>query len=296
MLKTRPLHPRYGVQIFDIPLAELGVENGFRQIRDAFENHSLLYFADQQLSDIEHLALGELFGPREDRTIHPQNPDPVISLVSNVKSDQSLLAIGERRLLELQSNMLWHTDSTFLPVPALANILVGRVIPKSGTFTEFTSTRIAWQDMPENLAEQTRELYFRHSYSHSRRQIDTALAAEEKFCHWGEQVWKSIWKNPLNGEEALYIASHACGVPGMQTEPALALIDELINWCGQTQYIYAHPWRVGDVLIWDERAMLHRAVPWNYQEARTLSSICISAQQRDGLDRVRYPSSQPQNP
>jgi len=287
MLRTTKIHPRYGIQVHDMQLADVTADSGYAELRDAFEQHSFLFFADQELDDEAHLRLGSLFGPREDRTINADKPNPAVSLVSNVKNDQSLLSPRDKALLQLQANMLWHTDSTFLPVPALANILIGRVIPESGSSTEFASTRVAWQDMPDDLKRRVHGLYFHHEYGHSRRKIDAELAEQEMIAHWQRQTWKSTWVNPHNGLEALYIASHACGAISMPEDEAQALIDELTNWCTQSQYVYAHQWQVGDVLIWDERAMLHRGVPWNYNEARSLSSICISARPEDGLDDMR---------
>ena len=145
----------------------------------------------------------------------------------------------------------------------------------------------AWATMPETLKSRIRDHYFRHQYSHSRRKVNANLAMEKKFTHWGEQVWKAIWKNPVNGEEALYFASHTCGVVGMDDDEALALIDELMAFCTQDRFIYTHHWQHGDVLLWDERAMLHRAAPWNYAEARTLESVCLSVTDSDGFPGMR---------
>ncbi len=288
MIKTA-IHPRYGLKLEGIDLAQVSAEIGYPQIRPAFEQHSLLYFPNQELNDAAHLKLGALFGPREDRSLSPDKPLPQVSMVSNRKQGDSLYKKGDSRLLDLQANMLWHTDSTFLPIPALANILLARVIPCSGTSSEFVSTRAAWEDMPAELKDKARDRYLIHDYAFSRRKIDPKLAEQHKFTHWGQQIWKSIWTNPENGKEALYIASHACAVVGMGQVEGLKLIDELINWCTQEQYIYKHHWKDGDVLIWDERAMLHRGVPWNYEQERSLSSICISATTKDGLEEMRYP-------
>ncbi len=290
-MKTSPLHPRYGLRIDELDLRCVTAGSGYPGIRKAFENSSLLYFANQFISDKEHLRLGALFGPREDRSLDSNRTLPAISLVTNVKNDAQLYSEEEKHLLDLKSNMLWHTDSTFLPTPALANILIGRVIPPSGSTTQFASTRIAWEEMPTELKTKASDIYFRHDYTHSRRQVDPDLAMAEKFTHWGEQIWKSVWKNPHNGKEALYIASHACGVVGMESKSALRLIGDLIDWVTQEKYVYTHHWQKDDVLIWDERAVLHRGRPWNYREARTLSSICISATKADGLDSVRYDAS-----
>ncbi len=291
MLNTTPIHERYGVQVHDLQLAEITADHGYVEIRHAFETYSFLYFADQEIDDQSHLRLGALFGPREDRSLSRDSPDPEISLVSNVKPDKTTYKPGDRKLLDLQSNMLWHTDSTFMPVPALANILIGRVVPQSGTSSEFASSRIAWEDMPDALRNKAENVYFVHDYSHSRRKLDPHLAEQEKFTYWGQQIWKSVWTNPVNRTQSLYIASHACGVVdhrgAMEQTAALDLIDELIQWCTQEKYVYRHHWKVGDVLIWDERSMLHRGVPWDYDQPRCLSSICISATNADGLNEMR---------
>ncbi|MFT5505119.1 MAG: alpha-ketoglutarate-dependent 2,4-dichlorophenoxyacetate dioxygenase [Gammaproteobacteria bacterium] len=94
--------------------------------------------------------------------------------------------------------------------------------------------------------------------------------------------------NPVNNSEALYIASHVCGVVGMSDSEAQELVEALTEWCSQPRYVYRHNWKKDDVLIWDERAMLHRGVPWNYEEPRTLSSICISVSENDGFEQMKY--------
>jgi alpha-ketoglutarate-dependent 2,4-dichlorophenoxyacetate dioxygenase len=104
---------------------------------------------------------------------------------------------------------------------------------------------------------------------------------------WQDQAWQAIWTNPVNGEEALYIASHAYADDGMDIDAGQAFIDELVAWSTQDAYLYGHRWQPGDVLIWDERATLHRGRPWPYDQARTLASICISVRDVDGLARMR---------
>lgn len=104
---------------------------------------------------------------------------------------------------------------------------------------------------------------------------------------WDDQLWRAVWPNPVTGEDALYIASHACGVEGMDDAAGQALINDLIAFATRPEMIYSHNRRAGDLLVWDERATLHRGQPWPYAEERTLDSICISAQDSDGLAQVR---------
>lgn len=130
--------------------------------------------------------------------------------------------------------------------------------------------------MPIELKSRAREAVIRHRHV-------TLL--------WPDQAWRAFWPNPVSGEEALYIASHAHAVKGMSKAKGQALINELIDWATQDHYVYTHRWQPGDVLVWDERATLHRGRPWPYDEERTLTSLCVSAQDNDGLAAVRPPGA-----
>ena len=287
MVNATPLHSRFGIEIHDVDLRLVTATDGYPDIRAAFEAHSLLLFRDQRLDDEAHLALGALFGPIEDRSQGADGPKPRMANVTNRLADDRITSEDELHTLNLKANQLWHTDSTFLPVPALANILAARVLSSTGGETEFASTRVAWKDMPESLKARVRHAVLRHRFAHSRGKISPELAKLEQFTKWPDQTWKAIWHNPLNGEDALYIASHAFAVEGLPEAEGTALIDELISFATRPGYVYVHDWRPGDVLIWDERAVLHRGRPWPYGEERTLASICVSAREADGLNLVR---------
>jgi len=286
-MRMTPLHDRFGVEVHDVDLREVTAETGYPEIRAAFEAHSLLLFRGQDIDDGQHLAFGALFGPIEDRRRGAENLKPAMSKVSNVRADNSVAPEEDHLVLNLKANQLWHTDSTFLPVPALANIIAARVVPSSGGETELVSTRAAWRDMSGDLKDRIRGRVIRHRYAHSRAKISDKLAKDDLFTMWQDQAWQAIWTNPVNGEEALYIASHAYAVDGMDIDAGQALIDELVAWSTQDAYLYGHRWQPGDVLIWDERATLHRGRPWPYDQARTLASICISVRDVDGLARMR---------
>ena len=110
------------------------------------------------------------------------------------------------------------------------------------------------------------------------------------FNKWPDQHWNAVWPNPVNGREALYIASHAFKVDGYGETESQALLDELMAFCTQPEFTYSHQWAVGDVLIWDQRAVLHRGTPWPYEQPRTLSSICASVTEDDGIGSIRMPA------
>lgn len=287
-MKTSPLHPKFGLVIEEFDLRDVTETHLFPEIRQAFEEHSALLFTGQELEDLTHTRLAELFGPLENREAMASGRDVEfeVSAVSNV-NDEGLHDAESLHTLDLQANMLWHTDSTFLPIPALVNILTATVVPSSGGQTELASTRVGWSEMPAELREKFQDSVIWHRLSHSRAQISSDLAVLNRMTRWPDRPWKAIWPNPVTGEEALYIASHAFAIEGMGHEESEALIKEAIEFCTRPENVYSHNWNVGDVLIWDERACLHRGQPWDYSEPRTLKSICCSVTESDGLDQVR---------
>ncbi|WP_298853922.1 TauD/TfdA family dioxygenase [uncultured Ruegeria sp.] len=287
-MRTSPLHPRFGMVVHDVNLRDVTNEHLYPEIRQAFETHSALLFPAQSISDADHIRLAELFGPLENREAMAAGRDIEFQLpeLTN-KTKDGVRAKDDLRQLDLQANMLWHTDSTFLPTPALINILTAKVVPPSGGETELASTRAAWADMPAHLIAALKDAVIWHRLSHSRSKISADLAALPKMTRWPDRPWRAIWPNPVTREEALFIASHAFAIEGMGHEESQALLDEAIAFCTQPEYVYSHQWSVGDVLIWDERATLHRGRPWDYDHPRTLKSICCSVTDADGLKLVR---------
>jgi len=286
-MHIEPLHDDFGVEVLHLDLRDVTAEAIYPELRSLFEVHSLLLFRGQSIDEVKHRALARLFGPLENLTDAGPDETPLPPMVSNLAPDGTLAGEADLQLLNLQSNFIWHTDSTFLATPSLSNILIAYRIPSAGGETEFVSTRVGWRRMPEALRERARGRVFLHRYAHSRRQVDEALAEQEMCTRWPDSAWRSTWRNPVNGQEALYIAAHAYGVRGLAEEEGLRLLAELTDAVTGPGAICAHAWRVGDVLIWDQRATLHRGRPWPYEEERTLASIVSSATESDGLAGVR---------
>ncbi|MCU4652717.1 TauD/TfdA family dioxygenase [Roseibacterium sp. SDUM158016] len=284
-----PLNPAFGVEVKGLDLMTVTADNLFPEIRALFEEHSALLFRGQDLSPEKHLDLAGLFGPIEDREADERKPGEVFRIpeVSNVLEDGTTSGEMDLKTLNLKTNFLWHSDSTFLPVPALTNILVARIVTTSGGATELASTRAAWAEMPEALRARIAGRGIWHRYSHSRKKISEELSRLPMFNKWPDQHWSAVWTNPVNGREALYLASHAFAVDGYDAAEGEALLAELTDFCTQDRYVYSHRWAVGDVLLWDQRAVMHRGTPWPYEQPRKLASICSSARESDGLTGLR---------
>ena len=288
MLRTQPLSRHFGLQIEDIDLRDVTETHLYPEIRDAFEHHSALLFRGQDLQGQDFTRFAALFGPLENRDAMAAGRETEfkIPVLSN-KTKDGILPQDSLRLLNLQANMLWHTDSTFLPIPALVNILTARIVPSSGGETEIASTRAAYNDMPAPMKAALKDAVVWHRLSHSRSKLSKELGALPMMTQWPDRPWRALWPNPVTGQDAPYLASHAFAIEGMGLSEGQALIDDAIAFCTQPDYVYTHAWQPGDVLIWDERATLHRGRPWPYEEHRKLESICCSVTDADGLQAVK---------
>lgn len=287
-MQTSPLHPDFGLIVHDVDLRDVTADHLWPEIRHAFETHSALLFPRQQFDDETHLKIATLFGPLENREAMAKGKDLPFEIpsVSNETKD-GVTDADALHTLNLQANMLWHTDSTFLPIPALVNILTAKVVPESGGQTELASTRAGWASMPAHLKEQLQDAIIWHRLSHSRDRISRDLGALPEMRQWPDRPWRALWRNPVTDQDSLYIASHSFAIEGIGLGDGQAIIDAAIAHCTQSPKVYSHNWQIGDVLIWDERAVLHRGQPWDYTQPRTLKSICCSATESDGLQSVR---------
>ncbi|MBI1386040.1 MAG: TauD/TfdA family dioxygenase [Rhizobiales bacterium] len=288
-VRTRPLNPHFGVEVEGLKLSDVASGSGYEELRGLFEEHSALLFRAQDITDEQHLALARRFGVIEDRKADERKPGETVGVshVTNVQEDGSLSGEMDLHTLHLKANFLWHIDSTFLPSPALTNILIARVVTTSGGATELASTRAAFAAMPETMRERLRKAVFRHHYSHSRAQISPELAKLPMFHKWPEQRWRAVVANPLNGAEAIYVASHVWSVEGMEEAEGRRFVREVLEFCTQPRFVYSHNWTPGDVLIWDQRAVLHRGTPWPWAEPRKLASLCVTMSEADGLAALR---------
>jgi alpha-ketoglutarate-dependent 2,4-dichlorophenoxyacetate dioxygenase len=171
-------------------------------------------------------------------------------------------------------------------------VLSARVIPPRGGETEFVSTRLAWERFDAALRKRLENSFAWHDYAHPRRKIAPDLASPEERAALPPQCWRMAWKNPANGRTALYIASHAYAIEGMEPAVAQKVLAELIDAATGPGLNYVHTWRDGDVVMWDNRSTMHRGRPWPANEARHMVRTTISAGEADGLESVRSPSRQ----
>jgi alpha-ketoglutarate-dependent 2,4-dichlorophenoxyacetate dioxygenase len=288
-----PLGPGFAAELRGVTLADVASDDAtYAAVRAAFEQHSVLVFRGQEVTDELQLAFSRRFGPPEVTKVGSQGTGTHFVILSTIGPDGNVVPPDHRIALRNKANQLWHTDSSFKRVPALTSILSARIIPARGGETEFVSTRLAFERLDPALREKLENSFAWHDYAHSRSQITADLASPEEREALPPQCWRMVWKNPANGRGAIYLASHAYAVEGMEPAPGKKLIDELMAAATAPGTSYLHPWRSGDVVMWDNRATMHRGRPWPAHEARLMVRTTISATEADGVDSMRLPSSQ----
>ncbi len=284
-----PLGPGFGVEVRGIGILDVATDaDAYKAVRAAFEEHSLLVFRDQPVADDIQAAFSRAFGPLELTKVSSVGQNTFYSRLTNTANGK-IVPPDHRQVLVAKANALWHTDSSFKKTPALASVLTARVLPEDGGDTEFTSTRLAWERLPREMQTRLKDAVATHSYANSRDQIHPDLATEIERRALPPVRWRLNWRNPANDRRALYVASHAYAIDGMDERDARQLLAQLLDEATRREFVYSHKWRQGDAVMWDNRAMLHRGRPWDYARERTMVRTTISATVADGLDEVRPP-------
>lgn len=288
-----PLGPGFAAELRGVTLKDVASDDAaYAAVRAAFEEHSVLVFRGQTVTDEIQLAFSRRFGPPEVTKVGSQGTGSHFVILSTIGPDGKVVPADHRLILRAKANQLWHTDSSFKPVPALASILSARIIPARGGETEYVSTRLALARLDEALRNKLQNSFAWHDYAHSRKQIAPDLASPEERAALPPQCWRMVWTNPVNGHGAIYLASHAYAVEGMEAAAGKKLIDELMQAATAPGTSYLHQWREGDVVMWDNRATMHRGRPWPAHEPRLMVRTTISATAADGVDTMRSPSVQ----
>jgi alpha-ketoglutarate-dependent 2,4-dichlorophenoxyacetate dioxygenase len=287
-MDTVPLGPGFAVELRGVTIAEVASDPAaYSAVRAAFEEHSVLVFRDQVVDDESQLTFSRCFGPPEVTKVGSQGSGTHFVILSTIGEDGKVVPPDHRLALRNRANQLWHTDSSFKRVPALTSVLSARIIPARGGETEFVSTRLAFERLEPGLRQKLENSFAWHDYAHSRGQIAPDLASPEERAALPPQCWRMVWKNPVNGRRALYLASHAYAIEGMELTAGKRLLDKLMTAATAPRTSYVHNWRSGDVVMWDNRATMHRGRPWPAHEARLMVRTTISATAVDGLDGMR---------
>jgi len=246
-------------------------DGAFGQVRDAFHHYAVLVFPEQRISDDQQIAFSERFGPlevsiRKDRPRRIANPR--VSDISNVDERDRVFDPDDERAIYNAGNRLWHSDSSFKRVPAMASLLSGREVPPEGGETEYADLRAAWDALPADRKRGLDELVAEHSFVYSRGLIGYDQFTDAERAEVPPVPQAVVRTHPATGRKSLYVGSHASHVIGRPVEESRALLRELLDFATQPQFVYRHAWRQHDLVMWDNRCVLHRGRPWDERRYR----------------------------
>ena len=260
----RRLQPHFFGEASSIALRETFDAEALAAIRAGMDEHAVLVFHDQAFTDAEQIA----FAQRLDGKLHAKTGARVVAQnrfgnealtdISNVGADGNILATDDRRREYSLGNRLWHTDASFEDPPGRYSMLHARVIPEEAADTEFADLRAAWDALDDKTKAKIENLRVHHSIAYSRQVLGFEFSAEEAAMLPGalQPLVRTI---PRSGRRSLYLASHANRIEGMRIPDGRLLIRELTEHATQAAFVYRHRWRVGDLVIWDNRCTMHRA-------------------------------------
>ena len=266
-LQFRKLHPHFAAEAGPVDLRTVHDEERLERIRAAMDEHAVLVFRDQAFSGGEQLD----FAARLDGELHRKTGfsvlqknrfgDEALSDVSNVEADGQVVEADSRRRLYCLGNRLWHTDASFQDPRGRYSMLAALVVPPVPADTEFADMRTAYDTLPEERKAGLEGLRVHHSIAHSRMTLGFEFSEEERDRLKGA-IHPLVLTNPRTGRRALYLASHASRILDRPVPEGRLVLRELTEHATRPELVYRHSWRDGDFVIWDNRATMHRACPY----------------------------------
>jgi alpha-ketoglutarate-dependent 2,4-dichlorophenoxyacetate dioxygenase len=267
-LTFEKLHPCFAAEVSPIDLRQVHDPATLAEIRAGMDEYAVLVFRDQPFTDGEQID----FAQRLDGVLHTKTGASVLlknrlgnealADISNVDENGEVLSSDDRRRAYGLGNRLWHTDASFQDPPGRYSMLSARVIPPVGADTEFADMRAAYDALPADMKAKLEGLRVHHSVAHSRQTLGFEFSRDEAEALKGA-IHPLVRTIPRSQRHSLYLASHASRILEWPLPEGRLLLRDLSEHATQREFVYRHVWRVGDLVIWDNRATMHRATPFD---------------------------------
>lgn len=253
--------PFFVARVTGLDLRHLLDEEARQALMAALDRYGVLLFSGQALDDGQMAAFGRQFGPLYNASAG-FGVDRQIIRIGNLDEHGNLLPENDRIRQANKANDFWHVDNSFSEPPALYSALLALIVPPEGGETEFADARAAYDDLPEARKTALEGLVAEHSYIYSRSLAGYTQFSDEQRAALPPRKRLLVKTHPRTGRKALYLSSHIARVLGMEEEAGRALVRELTEFATRPAYAYTHRWVPGDLIIYDNRAVLHRARPY----------------------------------
>ncbi len=264
-IEINPLSDVLGVEVIGLDLREPIPPAIRRRLDDALARYHLLCFRNQSLSKHEQIEATKQFGELDVHVQSNRSSDiPLIHIVTNLDENDV-----PRQSLAAKGSVNWHSDKSYRLAPSHATFLYALEVPDEGGETEFANMILAFEALPEDRQRHLASLKVVHSWPDSVRRTNNREATDEEKANWPPTPQPLARTHPESGRKALFLGQHAAWIEG-QEDQGRAPVDELEAWATQPQFRYAHKWRVGDLLMWDNSCLLHRAASFDGDRYRRL--------------------------
>ena len=275
-VKTRQIGPCFAAEVEGVDLGRPLSADEIAAIHAGMDTYAVLVFHDQTLDDEQQLAYTRSLGPLEHaigtslRAPDEYRLPTTFADVSNLDRDNQVFRRDDRRRLFAIGNRLWHSDSSFKAVPAKYSLLRAVSVPSRGGNTEFAYMPAAYDALDEEAKREAEDLVCEHSQIFSRQQLGFTDFTGEERARFAPVRQRLVRTHPVTGRKSLYLSSHAGTIVGWPVPEARAFLRDLVEHATQRQFVYAHRWRVGDLVMWDNRQTMHRARPFPAHEPRDM--------------------------
>ena len=281
-MQIRQVGPCFAGEVTGLDIRNpLSVEDA-AAIHAGMDEFAVLVFREQVMSAEEHLAFSRSLGELESahgtglRKESEYRLPTTFADVSNLDVDDKPLARDDRRRLFSIGNQLWHSDSSFKETPAKYSLLHALSITSKGGDTQIADMRAAYDALDDELKEQCEGLICEHSQMYSRQQAAFFDFTEEERAHMKPVRQTLVRTHPVTGRKSLYLSSHAGAIDGWPVPEARLFLRDLTEHATQREFVYTHKWRVGDLLMWDNRQTIHRARPFPFDEPRNMRRTTLA--------------------
>jgi alpha-ketoglutarate-dependent 2,4-dichlorophenoxyacetate dioxygenase len=275
-MKTRQIGPCFAAEVTDIDLTRPLTPEEVAAVHAGMDEYAVLVFHDQPVTDEQQLAFTISLGDIEHSIgASLRKPDEyrlptTFADVSNLDKNNQVYGREDRRRLFAIGNRLWHSDSSFKVIPAKYSLLSARSVPSKGGNTEYADMRAAYDALDEETKREVEDLICEHSQIYSRQQVGFFDLTDEERARFKPVRQRLVRTHPSTGRKSLFLASHAGGIVGWPVPEARLFLRDLTEHATQRQFVYAHKWSVGDLVMWDNRRTMHRARTFPAHEPRDM--------------------------
>jgi alpha-ketoglutarate-dependent 2,4-dichlorophenoxyacetate dioxygenase len=273
---TRQVGPCFAAEVDGVDISQPLSREDVAAIHAGMDQYAVLVFHDQRIDDEQQLAFTGSLGDLEHaigtslRAPDEYRLPTTFADVSNLDKNNQVFAREDRRRLFALGNRLWHSDSSFKATPAKYSLLRAVSVPSRGGNTEFAYMVGAYEALDADTRAQVEDLICEHSQVFSRQQLGFTDFTDEERARFAPVRQRLVRSHPVTGRRSLYLSSHAGSIVGWPVPEARAFLRDLVEHATQRQFVYAHRWRVGDLVMWDNRQTMHRARPFPADEPRDM--------------------------